>query len=136
MKEEIVIGWVSRHPPIRAQIKWLYDKFKEFTITRISKTFRDAKEVIEELREKHVTHAVVILPLSMIAKLLQETKDIVFLWPEMEKIQELPRDTPRDEIKNFNEETDVLVYGRDIIRHFRFKEFKKIVKLELVLEPF
>lgn len=135
-KKEVIIGWVSRHSPRPAQIRWLFNKFGNITLVRISRTFRDAREVIKDLRKNNVQYAVVVLPLSIIAKLLEFAKDITFLWADMELIQIVPRSMQKESIPNFNEDSDVLVPSGDKLKHFRFKEFRKIVKLELVLEPF
>ena len=67
----------------------------------------------------------------MIAQLVRD-KSITWLWAEMRGLHECVL----EECDEFNSETDVWLplRGSDKGRHMRFVKFKRIVKVELVLE--
>ena len=130
---EVVVAWVSRHPPLRAQLADLHAKFKVQKIEHISKTFKDANEVCQEIRAVNAKVAVVVLPLSMIARLLETCKDVTFLWAEMQGLHECNI----NECKEFQPDTDVWLplHGSDKGRHMRFIRFNKIKAIKMELEP-
>ncbi|RLF98636.1 hypothetical protein DRN58_06555 [Thermococci archaeon] len=113
------IAWVSRHDPLPAQVKELKRLFGEnVVIVQYKRTFRDAKEIIEELKKFDLKIAVVVAPLSMIAHLIKE-KSILWLWADMKPAN-----------SEFDEKTDV-IYGS---RHLRFNKFYKIKEVKIEFE--
>lgn len=130
-----VVAWVSRHPPLKSQIETLKEKLGEdIEIVRIDKTFTDANEVYKQVKTMRATHAVVVLPLSMVAVLTQR-KDITWLWAEMISVH--PHSCPgASKCKDYNPETDVVLESPTFNRHLRFKSFKRIMRVEMITEPF
>jgi len=128
---KVRVAWVSRHKPLPIQLRTLREKLGEFELIQLSKTYRDAKEVLEEIKRHDCQYAVLVLPLSMIAQLVRD-KSITWLWAEMRGLHECVL----EECDEFNSETDVWLplRGSDKGRHMRFVKFKRIVKVELVLE--
>jgi len=133
MNEEVVVAWVSRHPPLRAQLADLHSRFKVAKIEHISKTFRDATEVYNEVKAVGAKVAVVVLPLSMIARLIEIGRDITWLWAEMQGLHECNI----NECKEFQPDTDVWLplAGSDKGRHMRFIRFHRIKAIKMELEP-
>lgn len=125
----IRIAWVSRHPPLPSQISFLKTILgDEVEIIQISKTFTSADKVVEEIRRIGAKYALLVLPLSMISKMLYENPDIVFLYSVMDFLHVCQR------CPEYNPYTDVLIETAGAYRHLRFKTIKKIKRLELVLE--
>ena len=131
-----VIAWVSRHPPLSVQEGELKRLFGEIEIVQISKTFRDAREVFEDIKYIGAKYAVVVLPLSIIAQLipLAQKEGIKLLWAEMVGIHEC--EGP-DRCLIFNPETDVWIplHGSKLGRHMRFKGFHEIVEVKMITKP-
>ena len=130
----IKVAWISRHKPLEIQVEKLREIFgSEVEIVQISRTFRNAEEILKELRELNIRYAVLVLPLSMIA-VLTRNKDITWIWSEMVTVHK--GKCKGLTCKLYNPKTDVLLVSNGEIRHLRFKGFKRIVKVELVFEPF
>ena len=127
----VKVAWVSRHLPVEAQVEELQRKLGDHETFYLTQTFRNAEEVYQEIKKHECQYAVVVLPLSMIARLVTH-KDITWLWAEMEALH----NCNLEECTEFDEKRDVWLplRGSSKGRHMRFKCFKKIVKLELVLE--
>jgi len=132
MGDIIKVAWVSRHPPLPKQLEVLREKLGKVEVIQVSKVFKDAEGVYEEVKRSGATHAVVVLPLSMIARLVSH-KDITWLWAQMDALHMCkgPGECPE-----FDETRDVWLpmRGSDEGRHMRFNSFKRIVRVELVLE--
>lgn len=133
--EGVRVAWVSRHPPLPAQLERLRRVFGEgVEVVQISRTFATAEEVAEAVRAAGARAAVVVLPLSMIARLLEAGRDIAWLWAEMSALHECygPGACPE-----FNPETDVWLplHGSQKGRHMRFNRFMRIKAVKLELEP-
>ena len=126
-----VVAWVSRHEPVPLQVEQLEAKLGPVKIVRISKTFRDAREVYEDVKAVGARYAVVVLPLAMIAKLV-EWGDVTWLWAEMSYVHD---DCPGSKCPLFDPSSDVILRTRNgVNRHLRFRGFKVIKELKLVLE--
>jgi len=118
------IAWVSRHTPLKAQLEYFKQKLGNYTLYHISQTFKDAQHVLDQIKQLQCKYAVVVLPLWVIAKLVQD-KSIVWLYPEMEKLHE-----NCNGCSEFNPDTDVIVKGR----HYRFRDFKVIEEVKVVFK--
>ncbi|MCD6448539.1 MAG: hypothetical protein J7L58_05805 [Thermoplasmata archaeon] len=129
----VVVAWVSRHPPLPDQIFELKKRLGEdVEIVQISKTFRDVKEVYNDIKSCGAEYAIVVLPLSMISALTQY-KDITWIWAEMEPVHDYS--CPGEDLcLVFDSKRDVVLESPNFKRHLRFKEFRKIVKVEMVTE--
>ena len=133
---KVKVAWVSRHPPLLAQLIRLSELLgEEVEVIPINRTFRNVKEVYEDVKRIGAKYAVLVLPLSMIATLVNKYKDVTWLWAEMEALHE-------DESLNcpeYDEKTDVMLPAKTdsgtVYRHMRFKDFYVIKEVKLVLEP-
>ena len=129
----IRVGWASRHIPLPAQqaeLDRLFGDNWELIPLRGSLPyggFRDADELIELIRRNRIDYCIVILPMWFISKLLERLKalkiDCPLLWARMEQV---PNGEP------FDPRSDAIAPGG---RHMRFREFRRIIKLELVTAP-
>jgi len=125
------VAWVSRHKPLPAQIEELKRKFGEnIEIVQINKTFRDVREVYYDIKSTGAQYAVVVLPLSMIAVLAQY-RDVAWLWSEMELVHQ---NCEGELCPEYNPDSDAILKSFDTVRHLRFKEFRKILKVEMITE--
>ena len=126
------IGWASRHIPLPAQqaeLDRLFGKGNWELIPLVGSLphggFKDADEVIDLIRRNRLDYCVVILPMWFISKLLERLKalkiECPLLWARMEQVND-----------EFRPESDAIAPGG---RHMRFREFRRIIKLELVTAP-
>ena len=125
------VAWVSRHQPLKAQVEELHRLLGNVEIVHVDRTFRDAGEVYREVKRSNCTHAVVVLPLSMIAHLVKHD-DVIWLWAEMEALHQCVLDYCNE----YNPDTDVWLPLRNSTkgRHMRFKKFWRIREVRMVLE--
>jgi len=135
-KDVLVIAWVSRHSPLPSQISALKLKLGKVKIVHVLRTFKNAEDVLSDIKATGAKYAVVVLPLSMIAELLPLAKRerIILLWAEMKGLHEC---LGPEECDEFNADTDVWLplYGGPKGRHMRFIEFKIIKAIRMELEP-
>lgn len=117
----IKVLWVSRHPPLPAQIKALEALYGSGTITfKDNKPFSNAQEIIQRFEQGHFDEMVVVAPLSVIAQLTQ--RGITPLWAEMNEVHD----------EKFKEDSDVLIQeGRPTQRHMRFQRFRMVKRVAL-----
>ena len=111
--------WMSRHQPLQAQIDELKRVLGDCEVVQDPNPFEDASDIIERFKGGGYDEIVIVAPLSVIAKLTEA--GVRPLWAEMETIDE----------KDFNEYDSVKVGGRV----YRFKEFKRIRRVQLEFEP-
>lgn len=133
-KEGVTVAWVSRHLPLMEQIRVLKEKLGEdTTIVPLPKTYKSTDEILKDIEEVNAKYAVLVLPLSMIAQLVKH-KHITWLWAEMEALHICDL----KECKDFNQDTDtwIALHGETVGRHLRFRRFKIIKEVKLVLEDF
>ena len=135
MSEKIVkVAWVSRHPPLKSQLRELQRVLHAPVDVRpVEKTFRDAREIIRDVRSELADVAVVVAPLSMIAVLLREAPEIAWLRAEMTALHECNV----MQCQEFNPDTDVWLpmQGSDQGRHMRFSHFCRIREVRVICEP-
>ena len=126
-----VVAWVSRHKPLPAQIRYLKRKLgNDVNVVQIPKTFTDVKEIYEDVVSAGADVAVVVLPLSMIACLVERYKDVVWLMAEMEPVHD---SCPGVNCPYFDPDRDVILPGV-VIRHMRFKKFVRVKEVRVVKE--
>lgn len=109
------IFWVSRHPPLPVQIKWLENRFGQVEIQRDSRTFSNAQQIKERFEHSGADELVVVAPLWVIYHLTELA--IKPLWAQMKEVRSLV-------------ECD-LAYND---RFYRFVEFRRIVGMEIKFE--
>lgn len=130
MSEKVRVAWVSQHTPLQAQIEKLEEWFgNNYTLHQIAQTFTSAEQVYEELEQIHADIAIVVLPYSMTARLLDINRNnVVFLQPVMDKLH-----TCSPPCKDFNPKTDTWIKGR----HYRFTgRYDQIIEVRVVRQPF
>ena len=131
----INVLWVSRHPPINAQIEALENKLGGINLFQLAGTVPNAEYVMEMAKKTHAEVIVPVLPLSMIARLAElcRKENIVLLWAEMEQVKLLNHE-PKPE-KDYDPNTEVWIKGyENTWKVMRFKGFKKIKQVKLELE--
>lgn len=137
MNNETVVAWVSRHPPLPAQIEKLYEMYGDrIKIIEFPQTFKDAKVIIAELKRRNVTKAVVVAPLSMISVLLQEAPEIEWLRAEMKTLHKC--DITKCDV--FDPIQDVWLplqneRNNNVGRHIRFVHFCRLKEIKIICKP-
>ena len=113
MKQKYIL-WVARHAPLAAQIKELKQYFPKYKVLNPQKDkWRKAEEIIDKAKEINADILVVILPTTIIQKLLEYT-DFLILYSHA-----IPRN---DE---YQWESDFFVKDT----HYRFDYFEVIRKI-------
>jgi len=129
------IAWVSRHAPLPAQLAEIARLFPGATLVDAGAHFRNERELVARLEAAGAGAAVVVLPLSMIARAVELRPDILWIWSEMSQVH---GDCPGpDSCPLFNPETDAWLPGArgEPGRHVRFVGFRRIAEVRVVLEP-
>jgi len=106
-------------------------------------TAQDASKIIQQFQADYV---IPVLPLSFIVHLVNEAKKhgYVVLRAEMELLHHCSTETPfyGYNCPEYTKHTDVIMQSKDmqtgqtIYRHFRFREFVKLVDIIIKTEPF
>ena len=132
------ILWISRHEPLPAQLEVLEQKLGKFRLVKHSKPIATAEKAIELAKNVRADYIIPVLPLSFIIHLVSEAKKHGFtvLRAEMEnihncKVQPCPE---FDEFQDTIMESRDLGTGKTIYRHFRFREFRVLKKINIVSE--
>jgi len=134
-----VVLWVSKHTPVRIQEDVLKQKLGKDTVIVVeSREFANAEEVMNLAREYKADFIVPVLPMSFIMRLVElaEREGITVLYSEMELIR-----TEYSQPIAVDPYSEVVVPARDergrrCYKVFRFKCFKRIKEIKLVLEDF
>jgi len=129
------IAWVSRHAPLPAQLAEIARLFPGAVLVDAGAHFRNTEELVARLDAVGADAAVVVLPLSMIARAVELRPDILWIWSEMSPVH---GDCPGpDSCPLFNPETDAWLPGArgEPGRHVRFMGFRRIAEVRVVLEP-
>lgn len=127
----VKILWASRHPVLLAQLEELRRKLTDVEIVYETGPFASAEEIMELAKKHHVKYIVPVLPLTMIARLIDLAKKegITVLWAQM-----VPVATGKGEPPPYDGRRKTCVTYKDgTWRIFEFDCFKIIkgVKLEL-----
>ena len=132
--------WISRHKPLVAQLRALREKLGESELVQHDKPLSTAEDAIKLARQYKADVVIAVLPLSFMAYLADAAarEGFTLLRADMENIHLCSQDP----CPEFDPDTDVIMQSRDlndpektIRRHFRFRGFQKLVKVELVTEP-
>ncbi|MEM4234967.1 MAG: hypothetical protein QXU75_07445 [Candidatus Methanomethylicaceae archaeon] len=112
------VYWVSRHKPLPAQVKELCRLFGQDTVIEVDPNpFSSAEEIVQRFRESNAQEMVVVAPLSVIAKLTE--LGIQPLWAQMNLVPAMT-DPNREVVTNG--------------RVYRFEEFQRIIRVEVVMQ--
>jgi hypothetical protein len=135
---KIVVLWVSRHPPLQAQIVELEQKLGGVVIYQMSGVIPNAETVAETAKKLNASVIVPVLPLSMIARLAELSKQNKFtvLIAKMSNIA-TTRDPSEAQrlVAEKPEARTIATYADGVIRVFEFERFEKLVEVKLVTEP-
>lgn len=117
--------WLSRHKPVPKEIDDLQKK--GIIIIEYVNLVPNAEFIISLVKKFNAKYVIPVLPLSIIAKLVEyaKTNGFIILYAEMEKIHE-------GDCKdcNFDVYTDTIDKGR----HFRFKRFRILKDIQIIFE--
>jgi len=137
-REKIVVLWVSRHPPLKAQIEELERKLGSVIIYQLSGVIPNAEFIIDYIKKLNARYTVPVLPLSMIARLSELAKQHNFIVL-LARMNNIATTKDIDEAKKLvNEAPDkrtLATHADGLIRIFEFERFDKLVKIELITEP-
>lgn len=117
--KKVRILWISRHPPLPKQIDELRRIFGDFDLVQYAGFVRDSNHVVELMRSYGADDVVVIIPYSIIYRLVKEF-GIHPIFPEME------------ELKDDEGPADYVDVGSG--RRYRFKRFVRIMDFNIVYE--
>jgi len=136
--ENKTVLWISRHHPLEFQKKYLRQKLGDYNLIIHELPLSTADEAVKLAKEYNADYVIPVLPLSFIAYLVNEAKKHGFtvLRAEMENLHNCedllcPRKDPRTDTIIISEDLNT---GKTIFRHFRFKEFVKLVAIEIKTE--
>lgn len=132
-----VVLWVSRHPPLPAQLKALRERLGDAKVVTVS-AVTSAEQVIADAEAVGASVLVPVLPLTMIAKIVEYAKQhgITVLYAKMRLAMQCNKGDPacRDFAAR-DPERRTLVEYKDCDRVYEFERFEKIVRVDVVTEP-
>ena len=134
-----IVLWVSRHPPLPAQVAELERKLGGVVIYQMSGVIPNAEIVAEVAKKLNASVIVPVLPLSMIARLAELSKQNKFtvVIAKMSNIA-TTRDPSEAQrlVQEAPEKRTVATYADGAVRVFEFERFEKLVEVKLITEPF
>jgi len=120
--------WLSRHSPLPKQVLDL--RAKGIELVAIIPSVDTIDEILEIIKKHDAKYIIPVLPLSMIAKLLEKSQEYGFtiLFAEMETIH----NGVCSSSCGFNPMTDTIYWGK----HIRFKGYKVLKDIKFIFEDF
>lgn len=137
-RERAVVLWVSRHPPLAAQIAELEAKLGPIEVRQASGTVPSAEHVVDLARWLGARYVVPVLPLSFIAKLAEAARAQGFeiLLAKMRNVAVVRGE---EEVAGLVAERPdrrtAVAYADGTVRVFEFEGFERLIRVELVTEP-
>ena len=104
------ILWVSRHPPLIAQIEWLRKKCGNVDIIRYDKRVGTAEEVINYAEKIDADIIIPVLPLTIVARLVELAKGKMEVWWAN---MVLLHNDESEECPMLDRRTDTMIYTRE-----------------------
>jgi len=131
------ILWVSRHRPLPAQITELKRKLGSIKVVMLSGVVPNAEYVVEVARKYNADIIVPVLPLSFIARLaeLSRKQGFTVLFVRMDAIAQTTPEKATKLIAEAPEKRTMTTYADGSVKVHEFKGFEKVVKVEVVTEP-
>lgn len=136
--ESVSVLWVSRHEPLAAEVNALKERLGSVRIITAVGIIPSAEYIIELAERYGVKVVIPVLPLSVIARLVElaRTKGITVLYARM---REIARTRSREEAERLVHEKPgwrtAVEYSGGLWRVWEFERFEKIIKIEMVTEP-
>ncbi|MEM3943755.1 MAG: hypothetical protein QXJ59_06695 [Thermofilaceae archaeon] len=131
----VKILWVSRHPPLPAQILELKRKFGDVEVVHFSGRVPDADFVVHLAEEVGAQIVVPVLPLSIIAAILNSSKNLVILYAQMREVHKGPRGECERAAREKPDRRVVVEYAGGVCRVFEFVRFERVKAVKLETEP-
>ncbi len=132
-----VILWVSRHDPLPAQIKALEAKLGAIEIWKLSGVVPSADYVVETAEKLGAKVIVPVLPLSFIVRLAEVAprKGITVLFAKMEEMHRGSKEEAEKLVREAPDRRTAVEYSGGVWRVWEFKQFEKLIRVEIVTEP-
>ena len=136
-QQQVKVLWVSRHRPLLAQVKMLEEKLGGIEIWQLTGIIPSAEFVAEKAIELGAKIVVPVLPLSFIARLVELARKHGFtvLFARMREIHRGSREEAEKLVKEVPEKRTAVEYSGGVWRVWEFEKFEKVVKIEVVTEP-
>jgi hypothetical protein len=137
-KSKTVVLWVSRHMPLPAQILELERKFNSVIVYQMKGTIPSAEVVAEVAKQLNASIVVPVLPLSMIARLAELSRQNGFTVV-IARMNSIATTKSAEEamrlVQEAPERRTMATYADGTIRVFEFERFEKLIEIKLVTEP-
>ena len=136
-QQTVKVLWVSRHKPLESQIKALEEKLGSIEVWQLTGIVPSAEFVVEKAIELGAKYIIPVLPLSFIARLVELSRKHGFtvLFARMREIHRGSREEAEKLVKEVPEKRTAVEYSGGIWRVWEFEKFEKVVKIEVVTEP-
>jgi hypothetical protein len=139
---EVVVLWVSRHPPLPAQLRELEKKLGPIKLERLSSPIPSAEYVIGKAEELCARVIIPVLPMSFIARIVEYARQhgFVVLYAKMQLVFEAEKSNGEAvkyawKLVHEDPERRTAVGYADCIRVFEFQCFEKVIDVKVVTEP-
>ena len=124
--------WASRHLPLPRQVGELRRLLGPIRVVQLSGRIPNAEFIVDAAR-KHAAKVIVpVLPLSMVARLVELARNYGFevWWAEMEQVNQGAGKPPR-----VDEAEETVLHSPEGWKVMRFRRFHRIKAVKLDLEP-
>ena len=120
-----------------AQVRALEEKLSAIEIWQLAGVIPSAEFVIERAIELGAKYIIPVLPLSFIARLVELSRKHGFtvLFARMREIHRGSREEAEKLVKEVPEKRTAVEYSGGMWRVWEFEKFEKVVKIEVVTEP-
>ena len=135
--QRVRVLWVSRHQPLESQVKTLEKKLGAIEVWQLTGIVPSAEFVVEKAIELGAKYIIPVLPLSFIARLVELSRKHGFtvLFAKMEEIYRGSREEAEKLVREAPEKRTAVEYSGGIWRVWEFKQFEKMVRIEIITEP-
>ena len=122
--------WVSRHDPLLWQVAELRRLLGPVKVIQLSGRIPSAEYIAEKAREHGAKVVVPVLPLSMIARLVELARDFEVWWAEMEQVAQGKGEPPR-----YDEYRETILTSPEGWKVMRFVRFHRVKAVRIESEP-
>jgi hypothetical protein len=137
-RSKTVVLWVSRHMPLPAQIMELERKLNSIVVYQLKGTVPNAEVVVEVAKQLNASIVIPVLPLSMIARLAELSKQNGFTVV-IARMNSIATTKSAEEaarlVQEAPERRTLATYADGTIRVYEFERFEKLIEVKLVTEP-